>query len=114
MESEKSSSVWTLRADIAWAGLLLRLVSIPRVTTPKPEVHYFLFDRYFRLSELQRDRGSTRRADRLRRLAEWHLERSGADEPPPAAAMALPLPPRPTLTWAVAGRPEPPEPPSAA
>ena len=107
------SSAWALRADLAWARLLLALVAVPQVTTPKPEVHYFLFDRYFRLSELHRAQGAHRRARRLALRAQWHLDRSGL-EPPPPAAVALPLPRRPVLTWAVAGRPLPPEPPDAA
>lgn len=100
-----------LRADVAWGRALLALAR----DDARPELHYFLFDRYFRLAEHHRRRGREARADRLRRVAEWHLERGG-HEPPPAvaAAAALPVPRRPALTWAVAGRPEPPEPPNAA
>ncbi len=57
MESRESTNVWSLRVDLAWAHVLLRLVAVPGVTTPRPEVHYFLFDRYFRLSEVYRGRG---------------------------------------------------------
>ena len=114
MRSVSPANIWSLRADLAWARVMLRLVAVPGVTTPLPEVHYFLFDRYFRLSEVHRNRGAVRRADRLLRVAELHLERSGSDTPPPAAALALAAPTRPSLTWAVAGRPDPPEPPSAA
>lgn len=114
MAEPEKANVWRLRGDLAWAHSLLRLVSIPGTTTPRPEVHYFLFDRYFRLSEIHRQRGSRWRADRLRRLADWHYQRSGSDTPPPAAAVALPIPKRPIFTWAVAGRPEPPEPPRSA
>ncbi len=113
MSSADSPSSWGLRADLVWARLLLALVVVPGVSTPRPEVHYFFFDRYFRLAEIHRRKGSDRRAKRLHRLAEWHLERSGVD-PPPAAALALPIPSRPSLTWAVADRSQPPGPPDAA
>ncbi len=113
MESHEFINIWSLRVDLTWAHILLRLVAVPGVTTPRPEVHYFLFDRYFRLSEVYRGRGSARRAERLCRIAAWHLDRSGSDTPPAAAALALPVPKRPSLTWALAG-PEPPEPPTAA
>ena len=109
MSSALRESPWKLRAEIAWARLLLGLVSVPGITTPKPEVHYFLFDRYFRLSEIHRSCGREGRAQRLRRVAEWHLERSGLRLPPTAQAHALQRPTRPTLTWSVAERPEPPD-----
>jgi hypothetical protein len=114
MPPEEGASLWTLRADVAWALVLLRLASLPTVATPKPEVHYFLFDRYFRLSELYRRRGTLKRAERLRRMADWHYERSGHSNPPPAVAVALPVPRRPSFVWAVGRDPDDPNPPEAA
>ena len=106
MAKRHQSDRWRLRRDIAWARALLALVTIPGVTSTLPEVHYFLFDRYFRLSELLRERGATRRAEKLRLAALWHYERSGVEGPPPASGFTLPAPPPATFTWAVAGRPK--------
>ena len=99
---------WRLRADILWIRCLLFLVGIPGITTPRPEVHYLLFDRYFRLAELYARRGDAKRAERLRRSADWHLERCDP-EPPPRAALALSRPRRPTLTWVAGGKSKPPD-----
>jgi hypothetical protein len=40
-----------LRVDLAWAKGLLWLASSSRFATPKPEVHRFMFDRYWRLAD---------------------------------------------------------------
>ena len=114
MHDETVPRVWELRSDVFWVRLLLALASLGALEPPRPETHYYLFDRYLRLSEHHRARGRTRRAERLRRIADWHYECSGYDTPPPAVASALPLPRRPAFTWAVSSRPEPPEPPDAA
>jgi hypothetical protein len=108
------AGLWALRADLFWARTLLGVAAFGATDSLQPEIHYYLFDRYFRLSELHQERGHAHRAARLRRLADWHYERSGSDTPPPAVATALPAPRRPTLTWAVSGRRPPPDPPEAA
>ncbi len=72
------SELWRLRVEIVWMRCLLSLVSVRGVTRPRPEIHAFLFDRYFRLAE------------GLRRIADWHFERSDPDPPPPAAQALSP------------------------
>jgi hypothetical protein len=49
-------------------------------------------------------RGSVRRARLLRAKAERHFRASGWDPLPPAAAMAMPIPQRPTFTEAIGWR----------
>jgi hypothetical protein len=81
----ETSSAWRLHADILWIRCLLALVGIPGITTPRPEVHYLLFDRYFRLSEIYAARGDARRAARLRRMADWYFDQCDPDPPRRAA-----------------------------
>jgi len=110
MSGRPQLGVWRLRAEIGWARLLLRLVTVRGVTTARPELHEFLFDRWYPLSEAYRRRGDLERAARAHARAEWHHRQWRGDDPPPlAAAAANPRPRRPKLTWAVTGKPEPPD-----
>jgi hypothetical protein len=64
--------------------------------------HLFFFDRYSELADCHRLKGRTAKADRLAALAEAHFQAApGDDEPPEAAAMAMPVPQSPTITSAV-------------
>lgn len=85
------SELWQLRVEIVCMRCLLALVSVRGVTRPRPEIHAFLFDRYFRLAELYARLGDAGRAERLRRSADWHFERSDPDPPPPAAQALSPI-----------------------
>ena len=85
------------------------MVGFVQFATPKPEVHRFMFDRYWRLADHHDRRGAERRAARLRALAEYHYRAGGLDDPPPAVAVAMPVPVRPRLTWAVAAPPDDPD-----
>ena len=82
-----SCSVWVAKAGCAGE--------------PQPQVHYYLGDRYWRLSEKYKAKGSLRRAQLRRAKAERHLRASGFDPRPTAAAMAMPIPKRPTFTEAI-------------
>jgi hypothetical protein len=90
-------SILQLRLDIAWVSFLVGILTTGHRGEPKPEIHLFLGDRYWRLSEHHERKGSKRKAARLRATAERHL-RLGGWQPtlPPAVAMAMPVP-RPPL-----------------
>jgi hypothetical protein len=62
----------------------------------------FFFDRYSDLADYQRQRGQSAKADRLAALAEKYFQAApGDDDPPEAAAMAMPVPRSPVMTNAV-------------
>ena len=54
--------------------------------------HLFFFDRYSDLADYHRSRGRIADADRLTALAEEHYRAAPDDDPPHAAAMAMPVP----------------------
>jgi hypothetical protein len=55
--------------------------------------HLFFFDRYSDLADYHRAHGRTVKADRLAAIAEGHYQAApGDDDPPEAAAMAMPVP----------------------
>jgi hypothetical protein len=99
--------VWALGELFAWAvdqngGVL--------------DSHFFFYDRYSDLAEYYRLKGRTAKAEKLAAIAEAHYRAApDDDEPPGAAAMAMPVP-RPLVntnavsTIRVPRRPE--EPPS--
>ena len=97
-------SAWHLRWDIATTWALVRFVSPLGDRALRPEVHLFLADRYGRLAEHHRKAGHHRRALVLDRKAEEHLRLGGGDEPPPAVAVAMPVPRSPVPVDAI-GRP---------
>lgn len=108
MPDDSKLSPLQLRVDLVWAKGLLWLASSSRFATPKPEVHRFMFDRYWRLADHHKRHGAMGRAARLRALAEYHYQAGGLDDPPPAVAVAMAVPSRPRLTWAVAAQPDEP------
>ena len=63
--------------------------------------HLFFFDRYSDLADYHRSKGRTAKADRLAAIAEAHYSAAPDDEPPEAAAMAMPVPRPPVHTNAV-------------
>ena len=63
--------------------------------------HLFFFDRYSDLADYHRSKGRTARAERLEAIAEVHYQAAPDDEPPEAAAMAMPVPRPPVNTNAV-------------
>jgi hypothetical protein len=97
------SGPWTLRSDLLTTHVLLWVVGAGRLGKPTPDVHLYLYDRYWRLAHYHAERGNVAKASRLRSKAEEHFTRSGYPGPrPPAAAMAMPHPRPPIVTWAVA------------
>jgi len=64
--------------------------------------HLFFFDRYSDLADYHRLKGRTAKAERLAVIAEAHYQAApDDDEPPEAAAMAMPVPRVPLNTNAV-------------
>lgn len=64
--------------------------------------HLFFFDRYSDLADYHRLKGRTAKAERLAAIAEAHYQAApDDDEPPEAAAMAMPVPRPPVITNAV-------------
>ncbi len=57
--------------------------------------HLFLFDKYSDLADYHRSRGRIVRADKLAAIAELHFRLAPDDDPPEAAAMAMPSARRP-------------------
>jgi hypothetical protein len=79
-----------------WAGLISAKVLVWIATfasegTLSPDTHDYLFDRYSRLAQRHRRLGHVVLARRLEAKAGEHRP-FGGDEPPFAAAMALPVP----------------------
>ena len=64
--------------------------------------HLFFFDRYSDLADYHRSKGRTAKAERLAAIAEAHYDAAPEDDDPPeAAAMAMPVPRPPLNTNAV-------------
>jgi hypothetical protein len=63
--------------------------------------HLFFFDRYSDLADYHRLKGRAAKAQRLAAIAEAHYQAAPDDEPPEAAAMAMPVPRPPVNTNAV-------------
>ena len=66
--------------------------------------HLFFFDRYSDLADYHRLKGRTAKAERLAAIAEAHYRAAPDDEPPEAAAMAMPVSRPPVITNAVSTR----------
>ncbi len=87
--------VWLVHSGLAFARAMGSLVA-------SADVHRFFVDRYLRLAEFHRKRGSAGRARSLLAKAAEHWHAMCPDEPPPANAAVMPLPLPPLLTWLVA------------
>src|SRR2546422_11359499 len=95
------ATVWQLRFDLASARALLWVAPASGTGEVEPDVHLYLGDRYRRLADHHFRHGRRGRAERLDAKARWHLRLGGGDDLPPAAALAMPVPPRPTFTRAI-------------
>jgi hypothetical protein len=105
LHTELEENPSQLRVDIAVALALLMIAKAGRPARPKPEVCFYLGDRYVRLSEYHRVKGRLKKAKRLKAKAECYFQGSGPwRDPPYAAAMAMPAPKRPTFTAAIGWR----------
>ena len=96
------SGPWGLRTDLLTVHGLLWMARVRPGGEPRPEVHLYLYDRYWRLAEYHERRGRSKNASRLRMKAMIHYRQSGSDGPPLAAALAMPVPRPPLFTRAVA------------
>ena len=95
-------SLFSLSVDLLSARVLVWIASIGRDCELTPEAHRYFFDRYRRLASYHRARGRVARANRFEARAEQHFRAGGGgDEPPYAAAMAMPRPIRFVITDAV-------------
>jgi hypothetical protein len=98
------TAYFTLSADLLSARALVWMATFRTDGELTPDAHLYFHDRYRRLSEWHRARGHWHRARQLAMTADEHYEAAGGDDPPFAAAMAMPRPRRYTRVEAV-GRP---------
>jgi hypothetical protein len=85
---------WSVALDVASARALVWVARFGRDADLTPEAHLFFADRYSWLAEHHRARGRPQRASRFAALAQQHLDLGGFDDPPFAAALAMPRPAR--------------------
>lgn len=100
-------TAWALRFDLLTTQAILLIVAARRDVELQPHVHLYLADRYRRLARHHEVPRHLRRAEVLLAKSYWHLKLGGGDRPPPAAALAMPAPRRPTIhtgDWAVVRR----------
>ena len=100
-----------MKAVLAHARLLLDVVSMKIFVWMLGhdgellDSHLFFFDRYSDLADYHRQQGRIAKADRLAAIAEAYFQAAPDDEPPKAAAMAMPVPRPRTSTNAVSATP---------
>jgi hypothetical protein len=103
--------VETMKAVLAHARLLLDIVSMKILVSilgrdgELLDSHLFFFDRYSDLADYHRQQGQVAKADRLAAIAEAYFQAAPDDEPPEAAAIAMPVPCPRTSTNAVSAPP---------
>ncbi len=98
-------SWWRLQADVAWGRTLLSIATIHEGAAVRPEIFLFLGDRHWRLARRHFVDGRQKNAERLVRKARFYLKAGGGPEPPPLAAVSMPIPEAPSFMSAVgAGR----------
>jgi hypothetical protein len=102
----------TMKVILAHARLLLDVVSmkifvwIAGHDGELLDSHLFFFDRYSDLADYHRQRGRIAKAERLAAIAEAYFQAApDDDEPPKAAAVAMPVPRPMTSTNAVSAAP---------
>ena len=98
---ETHGSIFRLRADLISARVLVWAARVGRDADLTPEAHLYFSDRYRRLAAFHRARGHDARARRLQAKADEHDRLGGGDDPPYAAAMAMPRPRRWLATDAI-------------
>ena len=104
MFEASADSWWRLTLDLGSAKLLVWVASVGRPAELTRDAHLYFADRYQRLGHVHRAHHRIARAERLEQRAQEHLEAAGWGGPPYAAAMAMPHPPRFSLTNAVSHR----------
>ena len=73
------SGPWGLRTDLLTVHGLLWIARVRPGGEPRPEVHLYLYDRYWRLAEYHERRGRSKKASRLRMKAMIHYRQSGSE-----------------------------------
>jgi hypothetical protein len=88
------ADIWTMKLFVWMLGRKGELL----------DSHLFFFDKYSELADYHRLKNQTAKADRLAAIAEAHYQAAPDDEPPDAAAMAMPVPQPPVKTNAIGTR----------
>lgn len=106
MDPQEAAGVspWRVRLDLLSANILLWIASAGRTDELRPEVHLFLYDRYWRLSTYYEQRCDPERAARYRTRARHHYDCSGHEGPPFSAAASMPVPHRGVRVRAISQR----------
>jgi hypothetical protein len=99
-----ADSPWPLRLDLISAKALVWVASVGRDAELTRDAHVFFFDRYQRLAQFHKRHGHDAAFERLQAKANEHCQAGGGNEPPYAAAMAMPRPRRWITVDAVAKR----------
>ena len=99
--NRQTEPYWRIILDLMTAEVLVWVARVGRDAELTPEAHIYFFDRYRRLAEYHREHGRYEKAKRIQSKADEHYRPGGGDEPPYAAAMAMPRPRRFTRTDAV-------------
>ena len=94
-------SPWVLWFDLVSGRALVWVVEVRQAGEVHSEVYLYLADRYWRLAAHYERHGRSRWAQRLAAKAKRYLDLGGGDPPPPATALAMPIPPRPSFTAAI-------------
>ena len=97
-------NIWRIRYELAYVHALLFFLRGTGWSEPSNGLCHFFVDRYLRLYEHQQSRGKGKRAKHFLAKAEKYWFMLSPNEPPPAAALAMPVPLPPLSTWAVSGR----------
>ncbi len=99
---QRRDSLLSLNVDLLSAKVLVWMASVGRDAELTPQAHLYFFDRYRRLAECHRAQGRLTRSRQLLDKADEHFRAGGGgQEPPRAAAMAMPRPSRFVVTNAV-------------
>jgi hypothetical protein len=96
---------WRWRWEILWTRLLTRLAILTSQGEPNPDVHLFLAERYWQLSDYHHLRRNSLKATLLDAKARWRYRQGGGDDLRPAAAASMGIPRRPTFTKAIGKAP---------
>ena len=86
---EPEESIWGLRVDLASAKALLWVGLRSESSDLRPEVHLYLYDRYWRLGVCHEKAGRIRKAREFKARAEHHWRLWGGGGPPVAVATAM-------------------------
>ena len=95
------------RLELAFVHTVLFFLRGAGWTEPADGLCLFFVDRYLRLYRHYQSRGSRKRAKRILAKVEKYWLLVSPDQPPPSAALAMPVPIPPLFTWAVSGRKDP-------